>query len=1346
MDSKRVSCSIRWLVRLVWISQLTVFLPNIFSLEKENLGYWEGVYTSSPDFPISSIKYVKDRYFALGSQATIASSYDGKQWTVHNSRGSLNESMEDISYGNGVFVATGLFGTVFTSADGCDWQRQFSGVGRPLSSILFENGEFIAAGNFAIITSEDGSTWSVQIREEWLSGIAYGNGKYVAVGTHGDILTSSDKKNWSSQTFPEANFWDVAYGNGKFVAIALERHEDNGFRFEKASYTSKDGILWKRHPQEFGILNFYDIHFDGNNFIAVGDSGFYAISKDGENWKFVEEFVPSFLSVTNGPNGYIVSTFNGPILQFENPYAPSIGTIEELGEIDNLQRSGGRVFATAVTAGETSPADQRSYVLSTSNGKDWNIELIVDENVAINGFASSEQDSIAASADGKIYKLSESEGWIEKHNDKNIVWEQAVYGDDEFLAFGANRNDTSQKVLYRSSDGNNWVKVSSYSKDFKISDIVYYNDTYIGAGKNMSTGDMLIATSTNGTVWADRISDYDTRGELTTIVFGNGVLLAGNDEVVLRSEDGLEWVEVDLAESKGSGDLAFANEVFVRIFDDGEWQISSDGETWTKHKSLNHMSFNALETLEGHFIAAGNSPGNFAHSEDGETWTQRESRTNSVILEVVKGNGIYLAATEEGSVLLSVDSESWITIEIAEFGQIRGLAYGNGKFVLYGDPSSNPSYRKFATSIDGRNWTFSNDLSGVPYNRLKFLNGEFISYGSSSYATSKDGLNWNILEDFEYIFYDIEYAQGIYIAGGLVRDETFYGSPAIFSSNNGSEWQFRYSSGSGNFSGYEMLAYGNGRFVAVEGKSDAVYSTDGIDWISVNPGVVGIFDGLAFGGGFFVSGSTEGQAFATQDGETWEKISTNTSTRVRGISYFDDAFWIYGHAGNIERLVSQEKLEAPIVDTSLAFGVPINAKFVFLDPDRQIISQDITSTASISTLGPATNGLSAIDPWLECAKTDDRILYSPDSGLSIGSFDTFEFTMQGITGTQSDNVAVNVTLLRPLHTRHKQNVGLIEGIDLVHLEIPISDGNRFESIVRQPTIGSVELLDNAIQYSLPETLDDDFEETIIVQLQNPEVSDLTNSSFQTVVFNLSKPSSLEARNDIQPIRTDSLSNLDVLINDRWSANISIPSMEIIESPANGTANVTKDPNADYSNGWIQYIPNGGFQGLDKLSYLIRDENGELATAEVKILVADTITYEDWRLSVFGNSTDPAGEPLAVFPDLGISNLQRYALGQEDSFESKGPVIAVNDEGEAVLSVDLAQDPLVSYELEIYEEGSGWRLFEESEASLEILELDPVFKPQLLVPTQFRVKLENVNTVNRASLMRLKVKYDGISAN
>lgn len=93
-----------------------------------------------------------------------------------------------------------------------------------INEIAYGNGKYVAVGN-SIYTSEDKIGWSVIPDINGALSIAFGNNKYMAVGNAGYIISSNDAVNWtelsitldSGQTLPDLN--EIIFDGSKFVIV-----------------------------------------------------------------------------------------------------------------------------------------------------------------------------------------------------------------------------------------------------------------------------------------------------------------------------------------------------------------------------------------------------------------------------------------------------------------------------------------------------------------------------------------------------------------------------------------------------------------------------------------------------------------------------------------------------------------------------------------------------------------------------------------------------------------------------------------------------------------------------------------------------------------------------------------------------------------------------------------------------------------------------------------------------------------------------------------------------------------------------------------------------------------------
>lgn len=163
-----------------------------------------------------------------------------------------------VTFGNGIFVAVGgaTFGISMVSNDGLNWSEKYN--------LVASSGLVTGASNSA----------------SWLSGVAFGNGKFVAVeGYTGKLFTSTDGKNW------------VATGSAPPVRNTLRRIYYMGNRFyasgDNASwgFTDDTGSSWVETGS--GGPAPVEIYLVGNDYYGFSGNTIYRIGPNETSWNTV---------------------------------------------------------------------------------------------------------------------------------------------------------------------------------------------------------------------------------------------------------------------------------------------------------------------------------------------------------------------------------------------------------------------------------------------------------------------------------------------------------------------------------------------------------------------------------------------------------------------------------------------------------------------------------------------------------------------------------------------------------------------------------------------------------------------------------------------------------------------------------------------------------------------------------------------------------------------------------------------------------------------------------------------------------------------------------------------------
>jgi hypothetical protein len=282
-----------------------------------------------PGSPIDGLAFGNGVFVAVGGTA-VFTSVDGVAWisrasgTTHNLRG--------VRFVRERFWALGEGGTMLTSTDGEIWTPQTSGTTAALCDVAYGANRHVAVGKDAILTSADGQSWSpVSSPATELVRIAYGNERFIALDGYGAILISADGTAWTKRAIGEYS-QDVRIPGA--TRSALEAGSVTGVWTSTPPYP----------PSSWLLNQFSDIIFVGDAFVAA-TSGSILTSTDGAVWTYRQRspwgdylhlptgYGEGLKAIAYGGGTFVVAGSGGAILQSD-----FTGELLEKGDLNGDQR------------------------------------------------------------------------------------------------------------------------------------------------------------------------------------------------------------------------------------------------------------------------------------------------------------------------------------------------------------------------------------------------------------------------------------------------------------------------------------------------------------------------------------------------------------------------------------------------------------------------------------------------------------------------------------------------------------------------------------------------------------------------------------------------------------------------------------------------------------------------------------------------------------------------------------------------------------------------------------------------------------------------------------------------
>jgi len=638
----------------------------------------------SSAYAITTIDYINDN-FILGSYQAINTSTDGISWTLRTV--SNLSSVNEIGFGDGLYIAAGDASRLEVSTDTIHWQRRTSGFTYKHTSVTYANNTYVLVGDYLnVATSTDTIVWTMRTvpyytnagnASDWhdveymnskfyITGQVYNNGYFYGTATSTDAIT------WEQDT-------TVINNN---VIRNFEYFSDIGYYFATLQYgvlVSTDTLVWTLRSFG-GSTTFYDITYGSNDdTLAIsGTSGTIATSF-GRIKEWGDTTSTSSLADKNSPRGYQEFTTPGTYTFFVPPLASQ--------------------FYIEVIGGGSGGSSGNPYNLSGNNPYSgagggsgaYSSWLISKEE--LDGATTMTANVGSGGSGGNNLGVSVS--------DDGISWTPEFQGIENSYPF------------YGSASG----------KDASLND-VYLLTTYNG----------IVVSSIGGTnKWTRRTVGL-TSGYLYNATYANGIFLAGGTTTpkLIASTDTIHWTARTAGvTSQSLYDVTYLNNTYFVAGDSGMLSSSTDSITWTLRTwGFTNVVYDMAYGNGNYLIAA---QGIISSSTDSIHWARRTNAVNNSPYTCEFGNGYFVVGHQYGDLTASTDTIHWQSRTTGVFPTnspsnniipFDGIAFGDGKFVAAARHYPDQTH-SIITSTDSIQWTLRTGLNGTGSNAQVYS----VSYG-----------------------------------------------------------------------------------------------------------------------------------------------------------------------------------------------------------------------------------------------------------------------------------------------------------------------------------------------------------------------------------------------------------------------------------------------------------------------------------------------------------------------------------------------------------------------------------------------------------------------------------------
>lgn len=731
-----------------------------------------------------------------------------------------------IASSGGKWVAVGgESGAVAYSEDGSSWTKStVTDEGVRLNAVAFGNGKWRAVGEYGLaFSSENGTDWYEDTSMNNESGnellaVLYAGDVWIAAGAAGAVGIQSDGWYWGADTKFGSNesILGLAYGQARWVAV--------GTSGKMSSAT--DPFEWTSVDAKFGFSTIRDVAYSNGLWVAVGDHGKISTSVDGIKWvkgesAFFKRERISKIVRTDGR--WVAISSKGKIsVSIDGHQWVTHGTINFFG---NPWVAYGDIVTVytppPIDTDPEEPPAPTQLVISWRDYNDNNPENYwsVNANPVIKAIG-----DIQSGYHWEVKWMSGSDGTLRPFVDGEYTEEPGSYGGPALTFHTMHVQPSEFERAYSSGIGvvrmvNGSNLPVSNSLVIVISDSTGEGMAYESIGTYVTLSELpdtrvnLIGVAcydvpnSTPSVFLKIKGGYKTWPYLQHIIFGDGsIAMVGGNAYGARSTTGAEWEMFLLPERPHT--IAYGNGVYVALGDSTGAYTSADGLNWIEGtlKAEGGNLWSDITYGNDVFLAVGSE--RYAISEDGLTWQQYS---------------FFIQTNPNGQ------SSNYDYV-----GGNKKVVFTGGKFFLTGLNGFLISWNAIKPEGEDNVWTLMS-MPGPVYSPLGVANEKLIRFNpdaSTIWVSSDVAATWSeiaitaLAPPNTAILNRIVYQNGIYVATAsdyITRDRVFVSTDLV-------EWT---PSMLPNTIRWPKIGAGAGIFLVCNEEGDVSQSADGYTWSAV---------------------------------------------------------------------------------------------------------------------------------------------------------------------------------------------------------------------------------------------------------------------------------------------------------------------------------------------------------------------------------------------------------------------------------------------------------------------------------------------------------------------------------